>query len=137
MTIKQCHLITKSLKLITLPRDSKLCGIENIANTGPFVEHPVGNDFDGGRWLRKKELERIIYPDENPDTFGNDKVNGSVMLTARDKWFFQSKFDSRNRLINKYKILLREHPDYFKYNIDNVPLNSITVYSKPYVIDKL
>lgn len=136
MTIKQCHLATRTLKNITSPRDGKLCTVEEVANTGPFIEHPCGFDRSSGRWFKKKELERIIYPDENPDTFGNDKVSGSVMFTARDKWFFQSKFESRNKLIKKYKILLREHEGYFKYNNWGIPLNSISFFGKPYIIDK-
>lgn len=136
ITIKQCHLLTKALKSITSVNDVKLCVVEDVANTGPFIEHPIGYDRTSGRWLKKKELERIVYPDEDPETFGNDKVGGSVMLTARDKWFFQSKTDSRNKLIKKYKTLLREHEGYFRYNNWNVPLNSISLNSKPYIIDK-
>lgn len=136
MTIKQCHLVTAALKSITSQKDGRLTPVENIANTGPFIEHPIGADLISGRWFKKKELERIIYPDENPDTFGDDKVGGSVMLTARDKWFFQSTTDSRNKLIKKYKILLREQSEYFRYNVDNIPLNSISFFSKPYIIDK-
>ena len=136
MTIKQCHLVTAALRSITSHKDGRLAPVEAIANTGPFIEHPIGTDLPSGRWFKKKELERIIYPDEDPDTFGDDKVGGSVMLTARDKWFFQSTTDSRNELIKKYKILFREHSEYFRYNVDNVPLNSISFYSKPYIIDK-
>lgn len=136
ITIKQCHLAVKTLKNITSHKDPRLAPVEKIANTGPFIEHPVGTDLPSGRWFKKKELERIIYPDENPDTFGDDKVRGSVMFTARDKWFFQSNTASRDKLIKKYKILLREHSEYFRYNVDLMPLNSIAIYSQPYIIDK-
>jgi hypothetical protein len=57
------------------------------------------------------------------------------MLSLKDKWFFQSTFEGRNKLIKKYKILLREHPGYFKYNEADFPLSSISFYSKPYIID--
>lgn len=137
MTIKQCHLLVKTLKNIVSVNDVRLCLIENVANTGPFIEHPVGYERESGRWLKKKELERIVYPGEDPDNFGDDKVGGSVMFTARDKWFFQSTFPSRNKLITKYKILLREQESYFKYNNWNFPLNSISFYSKPYIIDSI
>lgn len=136
MTIKQCHLTVKMLNSIVSKKDVRLCAVEDVANTGPFIEHPVGADTTGGLWIKKKELERIVYPDEDTDTFGNDKVGGSVMLTARDKWFFQTTFEGRNRLIKKYKGLLREHEGYFKLNQWHVPLNSITLYSKPYIISK-
>jgi hypothetical protein len=136
MTIKQCHLAVKMFNSITSRRDVRLCSVEDVANTGPFIEHPVGTDIGSGLWIKKKELERIIYPDEDTDQFGNDKVGGSVMLTARDKWFFQGTTDSRNKLIKKYKQMLREEAGYFKYNNWHAPLNSITVYSKPYIIGK-
>jgi hypothetical protein len=135
MTIKQCHLAVKMFNSITSTKDVRLCGVEDIANTGPFIEHPIGANIDGGLWIKKKELERIIYPEEDVETFGHDKVGGSIMLSLKDKWFFQSKFEGRNKLIKKYKILLREHPDYFKYNQWGVPLSSITFYSKHYNID--
>jgi hypothetical protein len=137
MTIKQCHVITKMMNSMTSFQDVRLCPVEDIANTGPFIEHPIGSSRISGRWIKKKELERVIYPSEDPDSFGNDKVGGSVMFTARDKWFFQSKFESRNNLIKKYKVLLREQPGYFKYADDDFPINSISFYSKPYIIDKI
>jgi hypothetical protein len=135
LTIKQCHVVTATLKNIKSHADVRLGPVEEIANTGPFIEHPAGKMRISGRWLKKKELERVIYPEEDVGTFGNDKVGGSVMLSLKDKWFFQSTFEGRNKLIKKYKILLREHPGYFKYNEDGFPLSSITFYSKPYIID--
>ena len=136
LTIKQCHLLVKMLKTITTPNDPRLSPVEDIANTGPFIEHPIGRGTISGRWLKKKELERIVYPDEDVDLFGDDKVRGSVMFTARDRWFFQSTFENRNKLIRKYKKMLREEAGYFKYNIEGVALNSISLYGKPYIIDK-
>jgi hypothetical protein len=136
LTIKQCHVVAKTLNSIKSYKDVRLGAVENIANTGPFIEHPIGVEFPGGSWLKKKELERVVYPEENVDTFRNDKVGGSIMLSLKDKWFFRSISEGRNKLIKKYKILLREHHDYFKYNVDDIPISSITFYSKPYVIDK-
>ena len=137
LTIKQCHLLVKTLKEITSPKDVRLCEVWQIANTGPFVPHPSGEGFDNGRWLKKKELERIVYPDENVDHFGDDKVRGSVMFTARDRWFFRSQSNPRNKLVTKWKQMLRKEEGYFKYNIEGFPVNSLTFYSKPYIIDKI
>lgn len=137
IVIKQCHAAKNLLNEITSPSDTRLCEVIAVPNTGPFLEHPTGQGFVNSRYLRKKELERVVYPEENPDEFGDDKIRGSVMFTARDQWFFRGTTESRNKLIKKWKRMLREDEDYFKYNVEGFPLNSITVYTKPYIIGKV
>lgn len=127
LTIKQAHLICSELKKMSA-NDPRLVTADLIANTGPFVKHK------SDKWLSKKQLERLIYPNAPIEIFGNDKIKGSIMFTTRDAWFFRSKTESRNRFITKIKIALREHQDYFMYSIDGYPKNSINICGIPHII---
>jgi len=120
LTIKQAHLISNELLNMT-PNDNRLAGVDMLANTGPFILHKSNN------WLKKKELEKIIYPNAPHDLFGDDKVKGSIMFSSRDAWFYKSKHLSRNLFLQKIKTALRVHEDYFMYLIDGHPKNSILV----------
>lgn len=134
IVIKQCHMLVNMINSIRSLDDERIADVGNVPNTGPFIEHPLGKGYVNGKWVKKKEIERVIYPDENPDEFGDDKVRGSVMFTARDNWFFRGTTESRNRLMKTWKRILREDEGYFKYNIEGFPLNSLTFYSRPYTI---
>ena len=130
ITIKQAHLISNELIKMS-PNDERLVHISMLANTGPFIQHK------SGKWLKKKDLEKIIYPNAPHEIFGDDKVKGSIMFSSRDAWFFRSKHPSRNRFIEKIKQVLRKHGDYFTYLIDGYPKNSILVYGIARNITKL
>lgn len=134
ITIKQCHLLVDMINDIRSLDDDRIVDIGFITTTGPFVEHPIGYGSPNGKWVKKKEVEKIIYPDENPDDFGNDKVTGSVIFSTKDLWFLRGTTPSRNRWVKKWKKLLREDEGYFRYNIENFPINSISFYSQPYII---
>lgn len=127
LTIKQAHLVSKELKVMK-ETDTRLVGVEWIPNTGPFVKHA------SGKWLGKKQLEAIIYPGAPHKKFGDDKVRGSIMFTARDAWFFRTDLPARNRFITKIKKALREHQDYFMFTLDGYPKNSISVCGIPHII---
>ena len=136
LTIKQCHLIVKELKNMR-SNDTRLVNVEKVANTGPFIEHSTSSNFSNGKWLSKVDLQKIIYPTAPHEMFGNDKFGGSVMFTPRDEFFYRSKFPSRNRYVDKMKRLIREHEDYFKFNVEGTVINSFTVFGKAYKIDKI
>lgn len=127
LTIKQAHLISNELVKIS-PNDERLVNLSMLANTGPFILHK------SNKWLKKKELEKIIYPNTPHDLFGDDKIKGSIMFSARDAWFFRSKHQSRNLFIEKMKTALRIHQDYFMYLIDGHPKNSILISGIPHNI---
>jgi hypothetical protein len=126
ISIKQSHLISKEIVKI-LDSDQRLTEYNNLANTGPFVQHHSSLKYAAGRWLKKAELEKIIYPNVSYEQFGDDKIKGSALFTNRDSWFFRSKHPNRNAFVEKIKIALREHESYFHFLSDGVPSNSIPI----------
>ena len=130
VTIKQAHLIANALAKMS-SSDNRLVNLNMLANTGPFILHKSNG------WLKKKELEKIIYPNTPHHLFGDDKIKGSIMYSARDAWFFRSKHPSRNLFIEKIKTALRVPEGYFMYLIDGHPKNSILISGTSYNIIKV
>lgn len=124
--IKQAHLVTKELSNIS-PYDQRLIDYDKLGNTGPYVQHQSSLNFDAGRWLKKKDLEKIIYPTAPHDMFGDDKVKGSAIFTSRDSWFFRNKNPNRNTFVKRIRIALREHESYFHFLPDGTASNSISI----------
>lgn len=124
--IKQAHLVVKELANMT-PNDTRLIDYDKLGNTGPFVQYSLPIDFDIGKWLKKRELEKIIYPSAPHEAFGDDKVKGSIIFTPRDSWFFRSKHPNRNAFVEKIRKEIRENEPYFSFLPDGTPLNTITV----------
>lgn len=124
--IKQAHLVAKGLAAIDAD-DPRLIGTDKLGNTGPYVQHSSSSNFDLGRWLKKKDLEKIIYPTAPHEMFGDDKIKGSAIFTPRDSWFFRSKHSNRNTFVEKIRIALREHEPYFHLLPDGTAANAIAV----------
>lgn len=124
--IKQAHMVANKLCEMT-HTDSRLIGAEKLANTGPYIQHSSSSKFETGKWLSKKYLEKIIYPNAPHDKFGDDKIKGSAIFTPRDSWFFRSNHPNRNAFVKKIRIALREHESYFVFTPDGTPANAIAI----------
>jgi hypothetical protein len=124
--IKQAHLVAKELKVMS-PNDARLVGVEKLANTGPYVQHSSSINSETGKWLKKQELEKIIYPNAPHGKFGDDKIPGSAMFSSRDSWFYRSKHPNRNTFIEKIKKTLREHESYFNFLPDGTASNGVSI----------
>lgn len=133
IVIKQSHMLVKELNN-TVEDDPRLGYVYHIPTSGPYVQFNQHEDTLQSKWLKKKEVEKIIYPNAPHDMFGDDKIRGSTMYTKRDAWFFRSKHENRNKLVEYWKRNIREHEPYFKYTIEGTPSNSITIFGKPYYI---
>lgn len=133
ISIKQGHLVVNELLKMD-SADPRLVGLENLANTGPYVEHQSSKNFETGKWLKKAAIEKIIYPDAPHEKFGDDKIKGSTIFTSRDSWFFRSKHPNRNRFVEHVKKAMRDHEGYFNYLRDGTASNSIPVGGIPHYI---
>ena len=111
--------------------DSRLLGQDELANTGPYIVHHRGQYY---RFLTKKMVDGIIYPNAMLEMFKDDKVKGSVMLTSRDDWFNKSSHSNQHRWIENLNNLVKENKDYFKFNNDQL-LSPNHVLSKPYFLE--
>jgi hypothetical protein len=130
ITVKQVQLIEDTMKYF-FTNDDRLCYFHDLGNTGPFVRY---SDL---RWMKKKELEKIIYPNATHDMFGNDKIKGSVMFTPRDRWFWSSTHPNRNRLVDYFKKILKENEEFFYYKPGNIVINTVPISSESIVIGSI
>lgn len=135
ISIKQSHLIVNELIKMD-PLDSRLVGIDKLANTGPYVEHQSSSNFETGRWLKKDAIEKLIYPHAPHAKFGDDKIRGSTIFTSRDAWFFRSKHPNRHAFVEHIRKAMRDSEEYFKYHIDGTASNSIHIGGIPHHIKK-
>jgi hypothetical protein len=131
ISIKQAHLLVNTMKKIPIT-DSRLVGQDMLPNTGPFVMHHRGQYY---RFLTKKMVDRIIYPNAMLEMFKDDKIKGSVILTSRDDWFNKSNHTNQLRWVENLNNLVKNNKNYYKFKNDQlISLNH--VLSKPYFIDK-
>jgi hypothetical protein len=129
ISIKQAHLLVNYMKTISAS-DTRLLSQDELANTGPFVVHHKNQYY---RFLSKKMVDGVLYPNALLNSFKDDKVKGSVMLTSRDNWFNLSDHNNQHRWIqNLNKLLTTNHGFYlFKNNKVVIPNH---VLSNPYYI---
>ena len=136
ISIKQSHLVVNELLKID-SSDPRLISVDKLANTGPYIEHSSSANHENGKWLKKQEVEKLIYPSAPHGTFGDDKIRGSTIFTSRDAWFLRSKHPNRNLFVEKIRIALRDHEGYFKYHVDGTASNSIPIGGIPHYIKKI
>jgi hypothetical protein len=119
ISIKQGHMLVKLLK--TMPEDdSRLKFRWELPHTGPFVTHHQTDQigWDGGfiyKFLDKRSVDGCIYPKENINSFGMDKVGGSLIFSKRDNWFNKSDDKNKFRFDDKIRKMVKETPYYFSY----------------------
>ena len=112
-------------------RRDLLVGID-LPNTGPFVLHHRAKYF---RFLTKKMVDSIIYPNAMLEMFKDDKVKGSVMLTSRDDWFNKSNHTNQHRWSQNLDNLVKNNKNYYKFKNDKL-IAPQHILSKPYFIAK-
>jgi hypothetical protein len=131
ISIKQAHMLMKAMKEIPVT-DSRLVGLDDLPNTGPFVVHHRAQYY---RFLTKKMVDGIIYPRAILEMFKDDKLKGSVILTARDNWFNKSNHDNQHRWIQNLTNLVNKNKDFYKFKNDKL-ITTKHILSKPYFIEK-
>ena len=131
ISIKQAHLLVNAMKKIS-STDSRLVGQDDLPGTGPFVVHHRGQYF---RFLTKKMVDSIIYPNAMLEMFKDDKVKGSVMLTSRDDWFNKSNYTNQHRWSQNLDNLVKNNKNYYKFK-NNKLIAPQHILSKPYFIEK-
>ncbi len=129
--IKQAHLLVNVMKKIP-NTDSRLVGKHELPSTGPFIIHHKEQHL---RFLTKKMVDGIIYPNAILEMFKDDKVKGSVMLTSRDDWFNKSNYDIRRRWSQNLVSLLKNNNRYYKFKNDKL-ISPNHILSKPYLLEK-
>jgi hypothetical protein len=129
ISIKQAHMLVKYMHKIQL-NDKNLIYQNQLANTGPFVVHHKNQFY---KFLTKKMVDSVIYPKSIMDMFVNDKLKGSVILTARDNWFNKSTHDNQNRWSQNLNNIVKNNINFFKFE-DNKLISSKYILSKPYLI---
>jgi len=131
ISIKQAHLLVNAMKKISTT-DTRLVGLDDLPNTGPFVLHHRAKYF---RFLTKKMVDSIIYPNAMLEMFKDDKVKGSVMLTPRDDWFNKSNHTNQHRWSQNLDNLVKNNKNYYKFKNDKL-IAPQHILSKPYFIAK-
>ena len=111
--------------------DSRLVGQDDLPSTGPFVVHHRGEYY---RFLTKKMVDGIIYPNAMLEMFKDDKVKGSVMLTSRDDWFNNANYDTRHRWAQNLDSLVKNNTEYYRFKNDKL-ISPRHILSKPYLIE--
>jgi hypothetical protein len=129
ITIKQGHLLLNLIKRTSVD-DTRLKSQDDLAATGPFVIH---HRFKYFRFLSKKMVDGCIYPRADLARFGNDKVKGSIILSAKDSWFNNSTHENKNKLFQKLSNLSIQNPDYF-IKKNNILIGIKPIASRPYII---
>jgi hypothetical protein len=145
--IKQCHLLVNKMKKIPKSDTVRLQSIGDLANTGPFVVHHKFDDdktkrfVNNYKFLSRNEIAKIIYPNEMVETFGDDKVKGSMIFSKKDQWFTQSNHSNQQKWEDKIHSLISENKTYY-HNIFDVEHQKyqvrapFAVSSQPYIIAK-
>jgi hypothetical protein len=131
ISIKQAHLLVNAMKQIPF-NDTRLVGQDDLPSTGPFVVHHRGQYY---RFLTKKMVDGIIYPNAMLEMFKDDKVKGSVMLTSRDDWFNNANYDTRHRWAQNLDSLVKNNTEYYRFKNDKL-ISPKHVLSKPYLLEK-
>ena len=118
--IKQCHLLVNKMKEIPKSDTVRLHSIGELANTGPFVVHHKCDDdkirrrvANNYKFLARSEVAKIIYPNEMVETFGDDKVKGSLIFSKKDQWFTQSNHSNQQKWKDKIHSLISENETYY------------------------
>ena len=125
----------------------RLHSIGDLANTGPFVvHHKVDGVADLGlldnyKFLTRKEITKIIYPNEMVETFGDDKVKGSMLFSKKDRWFTQSNHSNQQKWKDKIHSLISENEKYYDiiFDIEHQKYEVCAPHAipgQPYVIAK-
>jgi hypothetical protein len=145
--IKQCHLLVNKMKKIPKSDTVRLHSIGDLANTGPFVVHHKFDDdktkrfVNNYKFLSRNEIAKIIYPNEMVETFGDDKVKGSMIFSKKDQWFTQSNHSNQQKWEDRIHSLISENKTYY-HNIFDVEHQKyqvrapFAVSSQPYIIAK-
>jgi len=110
ISIKQGHMLIKLLATIPLT-DSRIVSRDQLPATGPFVMVPNTDN----KYLTKKTVDGCIYPRALLHLFGDDKVRGSIVFSAKDKWFTQSNHENRFLWDQKMREIVTKHRNYFTY----------------------
>ena len=125
----------------------RLHSIGDLANTGPFVVHHKFDDdktkrfVNNYKFLSRNEIAKIIYPNEMVETFGDDKVKGSMIFSKKDQWFTQSNHSNQQKWEDRIHSLISENKTYY-HNIFDVEHQKyqvrapFAVSSQPYIIAK-
>ena len=125
ITIKQCHMVKKFLELVP-ENSSVLIARDNVPTTGPFVMHR------NGRFLHKKTIDRIIYPNEDVSLFGDDKVKLSMIISPKIEWFFKYKdHEGKNIFLDRVKYIMQKYPHFYNYK-KGMPWTTQVFTSKKY-----
>ena len=131
ISIKQAHMLVNAMKKIPIG-DERLVGQDDLPNTGPFVVHHRAQYY---RFLTKRMVDSIIYPNAILKMFKDDKMKGSVILTARDHWFNKSNHSNQHRWIQNLNNLVTANKDFYKFK-NNKLITINHILSKPYFIEK-
>lgn len=138
ITIKQCHLLSQFLKTIS-KTDYRLQDYNDLANTGPFVVHHKSSipyqdgDYSNYKFLNRSAICKCIYPNEQIELFGDDKVKGSIIFSKKDLWFSGSNHDNRFRYEQKMLGLISQYKNCYGFK-NGVPVQLSSIHSKPYII---
>jgi len=129
ISIKQGHLLLKFIKTINAD-DPRLLSQDDLNTSGPFVVHHRGKYY---RFLTKKMVDGVIYPQENLANFGNDKTKGSIILSVKDDWFNKSNHPNQHRWFQHLDNLVKTNPGLYRFK-DNKLIGINGIASKPYTI---
>lgn len=131
IVIKQCHLLKNWIKQVS-SSDPRLQLYQDIPTNGPWVPHSYfkENDKKIYKFLHKKTVDGILYPNSNLMAFGDDKTRGSVIFSEKEKWFIESNHENSTKYNQKIRQLVKSDPYYFAYK------QSDNVLSEPFFKDE-
>ena len=129
ITIKQVHALFKAIKSISY-KDPILVSQDELPTVGPFVTHHRGQYY---RFLPKLLVDQIIYPSANINRFGDDKLKGSVLLSAKDNWFHYSNHHNQHKWFQNLDNLIKQNQNLYKFK-NNKPMSINSIPSRGYLI---
>jgi hypothetical protein len=131
MTLKQCHLVAKVAETIPETSQDLHNSLEDVPTTGPFVQH------HSGKYLKKKIIDKIIYPKQDINLFGDDKVKASMIISPKMSWYFKHKeHEGSNIFLDRVKFLMQRFPDFYRYK-NGIPWTTRYFFTKKYNIRKV
>jgi hypothetical protein len=131
ITLKQCHLVAKAAENIPSDSPDLHNTLEDVPTTGPFIQH------HSGKYLKKKVVDRIIYPKQDVSLFGDDKVKASMIISPKMAWFFKYKDrEGKNLFLDRVKFLMQKFPAFYIYK-NGLPWTTKYFFTKKYPIRKI
>jgi hypothetical protein len=129
IVIKQGHLLLNFIKTIK-PEDPRLLGYDDLNTSGPFVVHHRGQYY---RFLTKKMVDGVIYPNEILSNFGNDKTKGSIILSVKDDWFNKANYHLQHKWFQNLDNLVKNNQGLYRFK-NNMLIGINSIASKSYYI---